>query len=213
MASICNDERGHFGVMSGHERKTLRLSVFIWLVNTFSSVIRSSGNMVVPSATLLLVALLQVLVSGALGLGWGPFPRLGMAGVAAGQLVANALGAAFLLFWLMSGRAKVQLKLRSTPLQWPLARDILRVGAVACLSPLQTVLTILILTRLVAHFGTDALAGYGIGTRLEFLLVPIAFAVGVASVRWWAWPSAPARWRGRAGPRGQPPPWPPACWG
>lgn len=43
-------------------------------------------------------------------------------------------------------------------------------------------LTILILTRLVAHFGTDALAGYGIGTRLEFLLVPIAFAVGVASV-------------------------------
>jgi len=182
MASICNDERGHFGVMSGHERKTLRLSVFIWLVNTFSSVIRSSGNMVVPSATLLLVALLQVLVSGALGLGWGPFPRLGMAGVAAGQLVANALGAAFLLFWLLSGRAKVQLKLRSTPLQWPLARDILRVGAVACLSPLQTVLTILILTRLVAHFGTDALAGYGIGTRLEFLLVPIAFAVGVASV-------------------------------
>ena len=59
---------------------------------------------------------------------------------------------------------------------------ILRVGAVACISPLQTVLTILILTRLVASFGTEALAGYGIGTRLEFLLVPIAFAVGVASV-------------------------------
>ena len=40
----------------------------------------------------------------------------------------------------------------------------------------------LILTRLVAGFGTEALAGYGIGARLEFLLVPIAFAVGVASV-------------------------------
>lgn len=62
------------------------------------------------------------------------------------------------------------------------ACDILRVGALACLSPLQTVLTILILTRLVAQFGTNALAGYGIGTRLEFLLVPIAFAIGVASV-------------------------------
>jgi len=56
------------------------------------------------------------------------------------------------------------------------------VGAPALLSPLQTVLTILILTRLVSHFGTNALAGYGIGTRLEFLLVPVAFAVGVASV-------------------------------
>jgi putative MATE family efflux protein len=157
-------------------------SIFIWLVNTFSSVIRGSGNMRVPSATLLLVAVAQVLIGGALGLGWGPLPRLGMAGVAAGQVVANALGAAFLVAYLLSARARVQLRVRKTPLQWPLARDILRVGALACLSPLQTVLTILILTRLVSHFGTDALAGYGIGTRLEFLLVPIAFAVGVASV-------------------------------
>jgi putative MATE family efflux protein len=157
-------------------------SIFIWLVNTFSSVIRGSGNMKVPSATLLIVAVAQVAIGGALGLGWGPIPRLGMGGVAAGQVVANFLGAAFLLAYLASGRAKVQLRVRSTPLQWPLARDILKVGAVACLSPLQTVLTILILTRLVSHFGTNALAGYGIGTRLEFLLVPIAFAVGVASV-------------------------------
>jgi putative MATE family efflux protein len=157
-------------------------SVFIWLVNTFASVIRGSGNMRVPSATLLLVAVAQVLIGGALGLGLGPFPRLGMGGVAAGQVVANGLGALFLLGWLASGRARVQLRVRGTPLQWPLARDILRVGAVACLSPLQTVATILILTRLVSQFGTDALAGYGIGTRLEFLLVPIAFAVGVASV-------------------------------
>jgi len=155
-------------------------SVFIWLVNTFASVIRGAGNMRVPSATLLLVAVAQVLVGGVLGLGWGPFPRLGMAGVAAGQVVANALGAAFLLGYLTSGRSPVHL--RRTALQWPLARDILRVGALACISPLQTVLTILILTRLVSQFGTDALAGYGIGTRLEFLLVPLGFAIGVASV-------------------------------
>jgi Na+-driven multidrug efflux pump len=61
-------------------------------------------------------------------------------------------------------------------------RDILKVGALACISPLQTVLVILILTRLVADFGTEALAGYGIGARLEFLLVPITFGIGVACV-------------------------------
>jgi Na+-driven multidrug efflux pump len=44
------------------------------------------------------------------------------------------------------------------------------------------VLTILIFTRIIASFGTEALAGYGIGSRLEFLLIPIAFAFGVASV-------------------------------
>jgi Na+-driven multidrug efflux pump len=41
---------------------------------------------------------------------------------------------------------------------------------------------VLVLTALVARFGVEALAGYGIGARLEFLLVPIVFAVGVASV-------------------------------
>jgi putative MATE family efflux protein len=157
-------------------------SVFIWLVNTFSSVIRGSGNMAVPSGTLLAVAAAQVVVGGVLGLGLGPVPRLGMAGVAAGQLVANLGGALFLFWYLRSGRSRIRLAVGATRLQGGLLFDILRVGAVACLSPLQTVLTILILTRLVAHFGTDALAGYGIGTRLEFLLVPIAFAVGVASV-------------------------------
>ena len=157
-------------------------SVFVWLINTFASVIRGSGNMVVPSATLVAVALGQVLIGGALGLSWGPLPRLGMPGVAAGQVLAYAVGSAFLGLYLASGRARVQMRVRSTPLRWDLLRDILRVGALACLSPLQTVLTILILTRLVAHFGSTALAGYGIGTRLEFLLVPIAFAIGVASV-------------------------------
>lgn len=157
-------------------------SVFIWLVNTFSSVIRGSGNMTVPSVTLLLLALAQVVISGALGLGWGPFPRLGMPGVAAGQVIAYGLGTAFLYGYLRSGRARIQLRLRSTALQWPLARDILKVGGFACISPIQTVLTVLILTRLVAQFGTTALAGYGIGARLEFLLVPVAFAIGVASV-------------------------------
>jgi len=157
-------------------------SVFMWLLNTFASVIRGSGNMAVPSATLLAAAVLQVPAGGALGLGWGPLPALGMRGVAAGQLIAFVLGAAVLFAYLTSGRARIRLRLRGTPLSRALFADILRVGALACISPLQTVLTILILTRLVAQFGTDALAGYGIGTRLEFLLVPIAFAIGVASV-------------------------------
>src|SRR5690606_21394764 len=88
----------------------------------------------------------------------------------------------WLYLYLRSSRSRVRLSVSAVPLQPALLRDILKVGALACVSPLQTVLTILILTRLVAQFGTDALAGYGIGTRLEFLLIPIAFAIGVASV-------------------------------
>jgi Na+-driven multidrug efflux pump len=154
----------------------------VWLTNTFASVIRGGGNMKVPSATLLTASATQMVVGGCLGLGLGPFPRLGMAGVALGQVVAFGLAMLFFLWLLGSGRARVPLSLRGLRLRRAMFDDILRVGALAALSPLQSVLTVLILTRLVAGFGTEALAGYGVGARLEFLLVPVTFAIGVACV-------------------------------
>lgn len=154
----------------------------IWLTNTLASVIRGSGNMKVPSAILLSASALQMVAGGSLGLGLGPFPRLGMTGVALGQVIAFGAAMLFLLWFLATGRGRVSLAFRGVPLDRALFADILRVGGVAALSPLQSVLTVLILTRLVASYGTEALAGYGIGARLEFLLIPITFAIGVACV-------------------------------
>lgn len=151
----------------------------VWLLNALASSLRGAGDMKTPSATLLLVAGGQIVLGGGLGLGWGPLPRLGMAGIALGQVLAFALGAAYLYRHLRSGRARVRLRF-SARLQRENFMDILKVGAVSSLSALQTVLTILIVTRIVAGFGTEALAGYGIGARLEFLLIPITFAIGVA---------------------------------
>ena len=154
----------------------------LWLTNTLASVVRGGGNMKVPSLTLATAALGQVLIGGGLGLGLGPLPRLGMAGIALGLVTTTSSAAIFLLWYLVSGRARVRLDFRAFSLDRALFGDILKVGAVACLSPLQTVLTVLVVTRLVSVFGTEALAGYGIGARLEFLLIPIAFGIGVACV-------------------------------
>ena len=156
-------------------------SACLWVTNSLASALRGSGNMKTPSTVLLLVALAQIVLGGVLGLGWGPIPRGGMGGVALGQVIAFSLGGVYLAWHLLSGRGRVRLNVR-TSLRWDCFRDILRVGAIASVSSIQTVLTIVILTRMVASFGTEALAGYGIGTRLEFLLVPITFAIGVACV-------------------------------
>jgi putative MATE family efflux protein len=157
-------------------------AIAIWLVNTLASVVRGTGDMRIPSVTLIVVSACQILVGGTLGLGLFGMPQLGMPGVAAGQLVAFTLGAAFLIWYLISGRSRLTLNFSAFTFQRGMFFDILKVGAVSCLSPLQTVLTILIFTKIIAGFGTETLAGYGMGSRLEFLLIPIAFAFGVASV-------------------------------
>ena len=157
-------------------------AISIWLVNTLASVVRGTGDMRIPSVTLIGTAIVQVAVGGGFGLGLFGLPQLGMRGVAAGQLTAFTLGALFLIWYLVSGRSRLKLDFKAFTFQRDMFFDILKVGAVSCLSPLQTVLTILIFTKILAGFGTETLAGYGMGSRLEFLLIPIAFAFGVASV-------------------------------
>jgi len=151
----------------------------IWLTNSFTSVLRGTGNMRTPSKVLLSLCIGQVALSGILGLGWGPVPSFGMAGVAAGTVTAYSASAVYLFFYLRSPRSQLKLSFHS-PLSPALFIDILKVGGMSSLSSLQTVATIVVVTRLMSSFGPEALAAYGIGTRLEFLLVPITFAFGVA---------------------------------
>ncbi|MEH2529688.1 putative MATE family efflux protein [Bradyrhizobium sp. AZCC 1588] len=157
-------------------------AIAIWLVNTLASVVRGTGDMRIPSITLIGIAVVQIAGGGALGLGLFGLPGLGMRGVAAGQLAAFTPGAIFLVWHLVSGRSRLTLNFNGFKFQRDMFFDILRVGAVSCLSPLQTVLAVLIFTKILAGYGTETLAGYGMGSRLEFLLTPIAFAFGVASV-------------------------------
>jgi Na+-driven multidrug efflux pump len=56
--------------------------------------------------------------------------------------------------------------------------EILRVGAVAALITVGTNLTIGIATGLVGQFGPAAIAGYGTGSRIEYLMIPLVFGLG-----------------------------------
>ena len=72
----------------------------------------------------------------------------------------------------------MHLSLRGLGLRWPLFHHILRVGLVAALVTVSTNLTVAIATGYVGRFGPAAIAGYGTGARLEYLLVPLVFGLG-----------------------------------
>jgi putative MATE family efflux protein len=157
-------------------------AIVVWLANTLSSVLRGTGNMLVPALALVLAACLHVPLSASLVLGLGPMPALGIAGAAVAYITAfglAALGMAAFVF--RRGSA-----LRPQPGDWALERrlfrEILRVGGISVLNAFQTVVTAVILTGFVGRHGAAALAGYGVGLRLELLQIPLVFAVGQALV-------------------------------
>jgi putative MATE family efflux protein len=156
-------------------------TVILWLSNALASVIRGTGNMLVPALVTIGGVVVLVPLSPCLIFGWGPFPQLGVAGGGAAMVAYYAGSVIALGAYLLAGRAGV--RLRFARLRWPMFRDILGVGAVAAISSIQTNLTVALTTALVGAWdGPDAVAGYGTGARLEYLLVPLVFGLGAPLV-------------------------------
>jgi Na+-driven multidrug efflux pump len=156
-------------------------NVLLWLMNALASVIRGTGNMLVPAMVISAGVIVLVPLSPCLIFGVGPFPELGVAGAGLALVLFYAAGTAVLLWYILSGRNVARFRL--TRLRWPLFRDILAVGAVAAVTSLQTNLTVALATALVASAsGTNAVAGYGTGVRLEYLLIPVIFGLGAPLV-------------------------------
>lgn len=153
----------------------------LWVMNALASILRGTGNMKIPAIVILAGVVVLTVLSPCLIFGAAPFPRLGVAGAGLAMVAFYAVGTAVLGWYLLAGYALV--RLRATRLRWDLARDILAVGAMAAISTIQTNLTIGLTTSLVGRFaGPAAVAGFGTGVRLEYLLIPLTFGLGAPLV-------------------------------
>jgi putative MATE family efflux protein len=153
-----------------------------WMFNTLGSIIRGTGNMILPAAVVVGGGVVIVPLSPALIFGIGPVPSLGVVGAGLAVLTYYTLGSLVFTVYLASGRGLVALTRRRVALRWHHFRDILRVGLPGAFNTVQANLTQVLFTAAVGAFGTAALAGYGMGARLEYLQIPLVFGMGSALV-------------------------------
>jgi putative MATE family efflux protein len=151
-------------------------AITVWMANTLSSVLRGTGNMLVPAVTLIAAAVVQVPLCGFL------VSRIGIAGAGFAYIASFGIAAAAMAVVVFRRSSALRPSRGDLGLDRRLFREILRVGGISVLSSFQTVLTAVILTGLVGGYGAAALAGYGVGLRLELLQIPLVFAVGQAMV-------------------------------
>ncbi len=157
-------------------------AVPFWLFNAAASILRGGGNTAYPATAGAAGGILTLAASPLLIFGAGPLPGFGIAGAAWAVVAYNAVMAAVLLRATWGARSSARPTLVSLVPRWRYAAEILRVSAPSAAGTLLTNLTFIILTALVAPFGAEAIAGYGAGGRLEYLLIPIVFGVGSALV-------------------------------
>ena len=152
-----------------------------WLFNMTGAVIRGGGNLVLPAATMVMTTVVHLGLSVVLVAGLGPFDSLGLRGAAVALVAAYTLGAVWHLAALLGPNARVGLRWRGG-VSRNVVVPLLRSGLVASSQSLMTIAIALIVTGVVGRLGTSVLAGYGIGVRLELLMIPIIFGVGIGSI-------------------------------
>jgi putative MATE family efflux protein len=152
-------------------------NTLFWIMNALMSVIRGTGNMLVPALVSVGGVLLMVPLSPCLIFGLGPFPALGIAGSAVSLLAYYIVGSIILAWYILSGRCIV--KFRRTRLRSATFLAILSIGAAGTMVSLLINLTASVINALVSMLGgAEAVAGYGTAARLEFMMIPLAFGLG-----------------------------------
>ncbi len=154
---------------------------FLWLMNGLSAVMRGAGNMLMPALVLTGGVLLLLVLSPLLIFGIGPLPGMGITGAGLALAAYYLIATAILAVALMRGHGGVRLDLRA-PLRKTLFAEILGVGLWSALNTVFSNLSVVVATFFVARTGMTALAGFGLGIRIEYLQIPLSFGFGTALV-------------------------------
>ena len=156
--------------------------VGVWLANILAGIVRATGQMKVAAIGFITVAVFQIIFSGIFIFGFGPFPQLGIAGAAVGIILGHACSIFIYLYFLIIQCSQLRLNFRGIRVQFKTILYLLKIGALSSISPITSIGVVVLITVYVAFLGPEYLAGYGIGVRLAFILTPLIFGLGTASI-------------------------------
>lgn len=138
---------------------------------------RATGDTRLPSMLMIMGAILNVVLDPIFIFGLGPIPALGLNGAATAALLARGaifVGALYLLRWradMISFNRPDPAELRKS---W---RDILHVGIPAAGTNAIVPIATAIITALIAVYGPEAVAGFGVASRIESLVLVMFYAL------------------------------------
>lgn len=157
-------------------------AIATWIMFALASVFRGLGDAAFPGRWMLVASMLQMPLGFVLTFGfagWGGL-GLGLAGIGVAPPLSQFVAALLMARRIREDKGGLSLSPRVAAIRGVHFRDILRVGLLSSLSALFASLTTMLVTAMVAPYGVAALAGYGLGSRLEYFLTPLTFGIGSA---------------------------------
>ena len=176
-----------FGLDEQTTDMAARFIFWLSLFNVFSALsmmlgtaLRAIGDVITPLWFLLASSIINVLFAWLLAYGIGPFPAFGIEGVAlGGSLGASIITMLFALRW-WQGKFKLK-ALKALAIDWPGMRQLIKIGTPSVVEQGIIQLAFLGFFAILAQYGTEAYAAYGIGISLVAFSIVIGFGFGIAT--------------------------------
>ena len=146
------------------------LILYLFLIN---AIFRGAGDAILAMRVLWLANIINIFLDPALIFGWGPLPELGVTGAAIATSIGRGIGVMFQLYILIWGGGKVKLFLNKLKFDRDMMRRLISISWPAMIQYGVATASWMILFRIIAMFGSTAMAGYTIAIRIIiFALLP-----------------------------------------
>lgn len=163
----------------------VRQYMTVWYMGVFfvvipmvgNNAIRATGDTKTPSAIMLVAVAVNITMDPILIFGLGPFPRLELVGAATATVLARAstfLAAVWVLYYRDKMVTLARPRLSAVLHSW---RQILYIGLPTAGSNMILPVGIGVITRLLATHSTEAVAAFGVATRIEMVALMVIMAL------------------------------------
>ena len=161
--------------------------ISIWLLGALflvvnmvaNSSMRAGGDTKTPAKIMAFSSVLNFCLDPLLIFGWGPVPALGIRGAAIASVIAWGVTTLLVLHILYHHKKLLIIQapnLARIKMHW---LSVMKIGLPAALSNMMTPLASGVLTAVVATYGPEAVAAFGVGTRLESLSLLACLALSM----------------------------------
>lgn len=160
-------------VGSGYTAVLFGSNLTILLLFLINSVFRGAGDAAAAMRALWIANILNIALDPIFIFGFGPVPAMGTTGAAVATAIGRSIGVAYQLKILFGGSGNLKLGLRHFGIDPALIGRLLKISGPGMLQYLVGTASWMALMRIMAEFGSEALAGYTIAIRvIIFALLP-----------------------------------------
>lgn len=167
---------------TGYLRIVGSFLVFRLIILACSGVLRGAGDTKTPMKVTLIINCINILFNWLLIFGIGPFPKLGISGVAWATALAYTVGTCLLLTKLFAGKCILHIRIHHlAQIHIEYLQRIFRISIPAAIDAFLTQMGFLFFTKIVTILGTVPLAAHQIAVRIESISFMPGFALAVST--------------------------------